>query len=340
MLKMLSASSLAAIAALISATPQAKAETMTPKVLVITMFGGETKPWLEGEKLDRKIAVPGFSKEYPDVACDDKGLCVMTTAMGYANAASSVSALVYSNLFDLKQSYILIAGIAGVDPDEGTLGSAHWARYAIDGGLRHDIDPRQIAADWPSGIVALGASKPGEKPKWAAGTEVYQLDEALLQKAFALSKDVELADNDDAKAYRASYPSAPGNAAPAVSICDTVSIDTYWHGSKIAEGMGAWSTMMTDGKANYCTTQMEDNASLTALRRAADAGLLNFDRIALLRTASNFDREAPNQTPAQSLSAKSGGFGPATANAYRVGAKVAHSIIEDWDGWEKGVPNQ
>ncbi|MBS3652459.1 purine nucleoside permease [Pseudaminobacter sp. 19-2017] len=329
---------LAAAALLLSGVPQAVAETISPKVLVVTMFGGEAKPWLEGEKLERKIAVPGLSKEYPEVACNNQDLCMMTTAMGYANAASSVSALVYSGLFDLKKTYILIAGIAGVDPSDGTLGSAHWARFAIDGGLRHDIDPRQIEADWPSGIVALGASRPGEKPKWSAGSEVYQLNEQFLQKAFALSKDVELADSDDAKAYRASYPAAPGSAEPIVSICDTVSIDTYWHGSKLAEGMGDWAAMMTDGKANYCTTQMEDNASLTALKRAADAGLLDFDRVAVLRTASNFDREGPKQTAAQSLSAKSGGFGPATVNAYRVGAEVAHAIIENWAAWESGVP--
>lgn len=340
MLKSLSlaSSTLAVAAALLSMSQNASAETTAPKVLVITMFGAEAKPWLEGHKLDNKIAVPGLSKEYPEVACNDQGLCNMTTAMGYANAASSVSALVYSGLFDLKKTYIVIAGIAGVDPSDGTLGSAHWARYAIDGGLRHDIDPRQVPADWTSGIVGLGASRPGEKPKWGSTTEVYQLNEQLLQKAYELSKDAELADSDDAKAYRAAYAKAPGNAAPAVSICDTLSVDTYWHGSKLAEGMGEWVALMTDGKGNYCTTQMEDNASLTALRRGADAGLLDFDRVALLRTASNFDREAPSQTAAESLSAKSGGFGPATTNAYRVGAKLTDTIIGNWDAWEKGVP--
>lgn len=326
-------------AAALSSTASA-ADVIAPKVLVITMFGGEAKPWLEGRKMETRIAVPGLSKEYPEVACDPLGLCNMTTAMGYANAASSVSALVYSDRFDLRNTYILIAGIAGVDPTDGTLGSAHWAQYAIDGGLRHEIDPRQIPADWPSGTVALGAKKPGEKASWGSGTEVYKLNEALVQKAFALTKSVELSDSPDAQAYRAKYAAAPGNAAPAVTICDTLSVDTYWHGSKIAESMGAWVSLLTDGKGNYCTTQMEDNASLTALRRGADAGLLDFDRVAVLRTASNFDREAADQTPMESLSAKSGGFGPSTENAYRVGVAYANDIIGNWAQWEKGVPAQ
>ena len=331
---------LAALAAtLVSTVPAAHAEQpIAPKVLVITMFGGEAKPWLEGRKLDTKVKVPGLSKEYPEVACDAAGLCVMTTAMGYANAASSVSALVYSGLFDLKQSYILIAGIAGVDPSDGTLGSTHWARFAVDAGLRHEIDPRQIPVDWPDGVVALGAKKPGEKPKWGSGTEVYKLNEKLADKALALTSKVELADSDEAKAYRAVYKTAPGNAAPTVSICDTLSTDTYWHGTKTAESMGKWVSLLTDGAGNYCTTQMEDNASLTALQRGADAGLLQFDRIALLRTASNFDREPEGKTAVESLSANSGGFGPATANAYRVGSKFADTVITDWAEWQKGVP--
>ena len=315
-------------------------ETLAPKVLVITMFGGEAKPWLEGRKLDTKVEITGLPKEYPEVACDDAGLCVMTTAMGYANAASSVSAVLYSGLFDLEKSYILIAGIAGVDPADGTLGSAHWARFAVDGGLRHEIDPRQIPSDWPDGVVALGAKRPGEKAGWGSATEVYKLNEKLANKALALTSGVELADSDEAKAYRAAYKVAPGNAAPAVSICDTLSTDTYWHGSMTAKSMGEWVSLLTDGAGNYCTTQMEDNATLTSLQRGAEAGLLQFDRIALLRTASNFDREPNGMTAAELLSAKSGGFGPATTNAYRVGSKFVDAVIEGWAEWEKGVPAQ
>ncbi len=327
-----------ALAAFALAAAPALAEPIAPKVMVITMFGGEAKPWHEGRKLETRVAVPGLSAEAPEVACDGAGLCVMTTSMGYANAASSTAALALSAAFDLRETYFIIAGIAGVDPADGTTGGAYWAEHVVDGWLRHDIDPRQIPAGWPSGAVALGAAAPGDRPGWRAGTEVFDLNPALAAKALALTEKVELADSDAAKAYRAKYAEPAAKAAPSVKICDTVSGDTYWHGGLIGSAVQGWTWLMTDGAANYCTTQMEDNATLTALSRAAAAGRLDLDRVAVLRTASNFDREAPGMTAAESLAAESGGFGPATTNAYRVGGALADAIIADWEAWRVGVP--
>jgi purine nucleoside permease len=324
------------IAAPVPASAQAQA--LAPKVLVITMFGGEAKPWLEGEAPSRQIAIPGLSKAFPEVSCTDGGLCVVTTNMGYANAASSISALIYSGRFDLSKTYFLIAGIAGVDPAKGTLGSAHWARYAIDGGLQNEIDARQMPEGWSTGYVAIGAGAPGQKVELRYATEVYRLDEDLLQAAYRLTKSVELSDSEAAKAYRARYGSAPAASAPKVTICDTVSSDTWWHGAKLGAAMEAWAKLITDGVANTCTTQQEDNATLTALERGADAKLLDFNRIAVLRTASNFDREAPGQTALESLAAKSGGYLPSVTNAYRVGGMLAHAILADWETWRAGPP--
>ena len=314
------------------------AAPIAPKVIVITMFGPETAPWLEGRKIERRVTMPGLSREFPEVVCDAAGLCVMTTSMGYANAATSVSAVIFSGEFDLSRTYFLIAGIAGVDPSDATLGSALWACYVIDGGLRHEIDPRQVPADWPNGMLGLGAEAPGQKPTWGAGTEVYHLSDPLVDRALELTRGVELADSPEAAAYRSTYAAEAVRAVPVTRICDTASMDTYWHGSMIAEGMEQWARAESGGAANYCTAQMEDNSTLTALRRGADAGLLDFDRIAVLRTASNFDREAPGQTPVASLAAKSGGFGPATTNAYRVGSTFPTRSLPTGRAWSDGVP--
>lgn len=308
---------------------------IAPKIMVITMFGQEAKPWLEGEKFTQQIKLAGLNPEYPNVDCTADGLCHMTTAMGFSNAASSVSAMALSDKFDLSKTYFLIAGIAGVDPKHGTLGSAHWAKYAIDGDLNHRIDQREIPAEWQTGSFALGAQNPTEKAKWSAGTEVYALNAKLTDYALSVTKDVELLDGDGAKAYRKHYKTEPATGAPIVSICDTVSSDTYWHGVKIAESMENWVKLLTDGKGTYCTSQMEDNASLTALKRASEAGLLDFDRIALLRTASNFDRQGEEQTALDSLKSESGGFKLATTNAYRVGKAYAQTILSSWDKWQE-----
>lgn len=307
---------------------------ISPKVMVITMFGQEAKPWIEGEKFTTQIKLAGLNPEYPNVDCTAEGLCHMTTAMGFSNAASSVAAMALSDKFDLSKTYFLIAGIAGVDPKHGTLGSAHWAKYAIDGDLNHRIDQREIPSDWQTGSFSLGAQNPTEKAKWSAGTEVYALNAKLTDYAYNATKDVDLLDGDGAKTYRKHYKDAAAIGAPLVSICDTVSSDTYWHGIKIAESMENWVKLLTDGKGTYCTSQMEDNASLTALKRASEAGLLDFDRIAVLRTASNFDRQGFDQTALESLKSESSGFKLATTNAYRVGKTYADGILSSWDKWQ------
>lgn len=317
----------------------AQAQAIAPKVMVITMFGAETRPWLENLDLPQKIAIPGLPADFAELSCNDD-LCVMTTTMGFANAASSVMAVAFSDKLDLSQSYFLIAGIAGVDPTNGTLGSAAWADHVVDGGLFHRIDDREAPEGWTSQIVELGAAEPGQKQEWSAGTEVFTLNPALVQAAFEASRDVELADSEDAVAYRAAYGQEAAQAAPAVGICTSVSADTYWHGAITAEEVAAHAALLTDGAADYCMSQMEDNATLTALKRGADAGRLDMNRVAVLRTASNFDRPHEGQTTADSLRAKSGGFMPATQNAFRVGNAFAQAVIADWTRYENGLSGE
>jgi purine nucleoside permease len=327
----------AAAAAVMTALPaMAGAATIAPKVLVIAMFEAESAPWLANLDLPEQITVPGLPKDADAVACN-ADICVMTTTMGYANAASSTMAVAFSDQLDLSQSYILVAGIAGVDPDNGTLGSAAWADYVVDTGLIHRIDNRDAPSEWTSQIVELGAKAPGEKPGWNAGSEVFTLNPALVDAAYQATKDVELSDSEGAATYRANYTQDAAKAAPSVMVCASVSGDTYWHGKTIAQEVAAHTALRTDNAADYCMSQMEDNATLTALTRAADAGRVDFDRVAVLRTASNFDRAYEGQETAASLAANSGGFGPATENAYRVGHAFAQAVISDWDRYSKGL---
>lgn len=314
----------------------ASAEVIAPKVMVISMFDAEAKPWHENAKLETIVKVPGLPKAADSVACN-ADICAMTTTMGFANAASSVMAVAFSEQFDLRKTYFIIAGIAGVDPQNGTLGTAAWADYVVDAGLFHRIDRTEAGEGWPTTIIELGAKEPGAKAEWSAGSEVYQVNPALVKAAFEASKDVVLADNADAEAYRAAYSQEAAKAKPQVTICTSASADTYWHGKVIAEEIASHVSTLTDGKADYCMSQMEDNATLTALSRAADAGRVDFSRIAVLRTASNFDRQPDTMTAIESLTAKSGGFMPSTQNAYLVGNAFAQAIITDWAKYETGL---
>ncbi len=62
--------------------------------------------------------------------------------------------------FDLSKAYWLVAGIAGVDPEDASIGSAAWAEWLVDGDLAHEIDAREMPKDWPTGYFALDSTKP------------------------------------------------------------------------------------------------------------------------------------------------------------------------------------
>ena len=265
---------------------------------------------------------------------------MMTTGMGYANAASSIAALVFGGRFDLTRTYFLISGIAGVDPAQGTLGSAHWARFVIDGGLQNEIDPREAPSDWTSGYLAMGAPAPGEKAELHYGDEVYRLNEQMLQAAFRLTKGADLVDSDAAKAYRAKYAEPASTPRRRRFRSATRSLPRpggtarAWRAAMEAYARHRLPTARpTPAPRNRRTARR-----ITALKRGAEAGLIDFTRIAVLRTAANFDREAPAQSAAELLRARSGGYVPSVANAHRLSAKLANAIVEDWATWSVGPP--
>jgi purine nucleoside permease len=320
---------------------RAAAAPLPVRVLVINMFGSEAAPWLAALRPEREIAVPGLSSDYPLVRCDVLGVCQMTTGMGHANAAASLMAVIYSGLFDLHQTYFLIAGIAGIDPLRGTIGSAAWARYAVDFGIAHEIDARELPRGWDDGYFGILTDGPDRKPRLEYRTEVFRLDEALLQKALSLSQHVALEDSDDVRAYRKHYPHPPANQPPLVTQCDTVTADTWWTGQRLGEHARRWTALLTDGEGVYCTSQQEDNATLGALTRGAQSGLLDFRRIALLRTGSDFDRGYPQQGALAALRAQfalTGGFPIAADNLVRAGLPLVYAIAQHWDQWRDGVP--
>ncbi|HEU4460484.1 MAG TPA: purine nucleoside permease [Methylibium sp.] len=339
---------LAALAASIAFASGAQAQAPAPapareiKVLVISMFEPEATPWIEPFGLTERVAVPGLLLEHPALRCNADGVCLVVVGMGHANAAASTLAVALDPKLDLRRTWFLVAGIAGIDPAQGTTGSAAWARWLIDFGIAHEIDAREMPGHWPTGYLGVMTRRPGEKPKFDYQTEAFRLDEALLQAALRLTRDVPLADTPEARAYRARYRKAPANRPPQVIQCDTLAGDTWWHGHRLGTHARAWTKLLSDGEATYCTTQQEDNATANALARAAAAGRVDLKRLAVLRTASNFDRPHPGQSAQASLLAStnggSGGFAPATENLARVGGALVRDIVARWPLWREGVP--
>jgi purine nucleoside permease len=321
--------------------PAAGTAPLAVKVLVINLFGLEAAPWIAALKPTRDIAVPGLSSDYPVVKCNAKSVCQMTTAMGHANAAASVMAVLLSGRFDLRQTYFLIAGIAGIDPALGTLGSAAWARYVVDAGIAHEIDARELPADWSDGYFGVMTNGPDDVPKFAYQTEVFQLNDALLRQALVLSHGAMLKDADDLRAYRQHYREAAARQAPSVIQCDTLSGDTWWSGRRLGEHARHWTKLLTNGKGVYCTTQQEDNAVLNALTRGSAAKLVDLQRVADLRSGADFDRPYPGQTAVATLldQRRLGDSATVAAgNLVRAGMPLVNTIVAHWDQWQHGAP--
>ena len=310
------------------------------KVLIISMFGPEGKTWLDHFGATQAITVPGLSPDYPAVHCTRDDVCVLTTGMGHSNAAASMAALVYSKQFDLRKTYFLISGIAGIDPAQGTLGSAAWARYLVDFGIQWELDAREIPSGWKSGYLGINTKSENEKPPLDYRTEVFQLNDALLQKAYGLSRNVTLSDSTEAKAYRAKYTNAPANLPPTVIQCDTLAGDTWVSGNALGQRARDWTQLLTDGKGTYCTTQQEDNATFEVIKRAAAAGLADTSRVADLRAGSDFDRPPAGVSNLDNLLnyQAQGGFVPAIDNLYLAGSPLVNAIVKDWAQWKNGVP--
>lgn len=130
-------------------------EKIVPKVMIVSMFSYERSEWVEGLDLVHNTTVRGLSPLYPKVACNEAAdVCIFTTGEGEINAAASTMALLLSDRFDFKETYWVIAGIAGVNPYRGTLGTVAISDFAIQVALQQEIDAREIPSNWTTGYFA------------------------------------------------------------------------------------------------------------------------------------------------------------------------------------------
>lgn len=130
--------------------------------------------------LERNITVPGFSPKFPDAHCTANGdICQLVTGEGEINAAATISSLVLDKTFDLKKTYFLIAGIAGVNPEVATTGSVLFARFEVQVALQYEFDIRDIGSNFSTGYIPYGVKVPGEYPTAIYGTEVFEVNDAL-----------------------------------------------------------------------------------------------------------------------------------------------------------------
>lgn len=318
------------------------------KVVVVAMFQpgedtgdrpGEYQLWVEREHLDQVIDV---TAGYHHVRLNKDGVLGMLTGVGTAKAAASVMALGLDPRFDLSKTYWLVAGIGGGDPADVSLGSAVWADHVIDGDLAYEIDAREIPPDWPTGMVPLRKSKPYEQPvKRDLEGEIYTLNPDLVGWAYRLTRDTSLADTEPMRRARARYTGFPNAMKPPfVARGDTVSSSTFWHGAKMNEWANAWTRYFTGGIGNYMISAMEDTGTMQSLTLLAKAGRVDVRRVLVLRTVSNFDRQAPGTTAAEDLQHMVAGsyaaYMPSLEAAQIVGDRVVRYFVEHWSDCSRG----
>jgi purine nucleoside permease len=336
------------VAFLVSLAAARAAEPPIPvKVVVVTTFEvgadtgdkpGEFQFWVEREHLDQTITVPGM-----DHVVRTNGQGVLGVVSGTTSRSGlQIQALALDPRFDFSHAYWILAGIAGVDPADASIGSAAWARYVVDGDIAYEIDSREAEPDWPYGIMIIGADRPNVKPPpqgWEPDVMCFELNPALVARAYALTKDVALLDTPEMQAYRATYVGFPNaQKPPFVLIGDVLGSNRYWHGVRLTQWANDWVRLWTNGRGNFVMTAMEDHGVALALSRLAKMNRVDFQRVLVLRTASNYCRPAPKQTVVQSLTAEYAGGLPAFEAAWRVGSIVVHDIVNHWDKYDAKAP--
>jgi purine nucleoside permease len=337
---------LALLAAVLSGSglpADAAARRIPVKVVVVAMFEvgqdtgdspGELQYWVERDHLDRVFPLPA----YHPVRMNDSGEMAVLTGQGTANAASTIMALGLDPRFDLSHAYWIIAGIAGGSPDRTSLGSALWARWVVDGDLGYEIDAREIPSDWSTGYLPLRKTRPFEPPAVPNENQVFAVNPGLAEWAFNLTRSIQLADSDKLKEVRSHFDGAPAQNPPQVGMGDEISSSTYWHGKLFDAWATEWTKYFTNGQGQFTTCAMEDTGTLLSLKFLANAGRVDWQRILVLRTVSNFDQQPRGMSAADSLAHQRIGsysaYLPSLEAAYTVGHAVVNELLTNWKKYQ------
>jgi purine nucleoside permease len=352
----------------------ARAEPLRPKVVLLGYFEtsrahgvkgywgeadrpGELYYWIEGYRLTRRIPVEGaFTEAWANA---DASIVALKIGPNSLHPAVNVTAFGLDRQFDLSHAYWLISGIAGTSPHTGTIGDLVWTDYVVNGDVAHEIDAREIPADWPTGYFPAGRTGPYPRPRVAAGSEddvrtwpgefhqnrsrtVTQLNPRLRQWAWELTRGEALRNTPEMRKVRDEYPFAAARAEASVSTGATLSAETFWLGAKLDEWAREWTSYMTDGAGHYRTTETNDAGTMVALAALARTGRVDPNRVLLLRGASNFDMPPPGVPAAEQLVREGpqafAGYLPALENLHQVGSKVVDELIAHWDTYERTPP--
>jgi purine nucleoside permease len=318
-----------------------------PKVIIVVTFEigedmgdkpGEFQFWVEREKLTKTMVVPGVDHI---VRYNDQGTFGVVAGT-MVPAGLQITALCLDPRFDLSHTYWIIGGIAGVNPELASVGSAAWAAHVVNGDAAFEVDSREIPAAWPYGIIPLGSKEPNQlpvpPPTWTPPM-MWTMNPALVQWAYGLTKNVTLFDTPEAQKLRSLYTNYPmAQKPPFVLIGDSFATCRFWHGAAMTKWASDWDKLYTNGEGQFAMTDTEDQTMALALTRLDKMKKVDFQRVLFLRTGTNFCLPHPGQSTVESMTAEFGGMVPSLEADYRTGSVVLHELEKNWDKYKDETP--
>ncbi len=338
-----------ALCLLALALPAAAQKPWPVQAVIVTTFEvgndtgdipGEFQLWVEREHLTEVLDFPGGV--HPLRTNPDHTILGMVSGTTLVNATASMMALGLDPRFDLTHAYILINGIAGVDPHRASIGSAAWASYVV-GDAAREIDPRDAPPDWPYGIFPIGAHAPDPAAlpeRTMMRSNLYPLNPGLAAWAFAQTRSLNLGDDPTVAAFRAAYNGFPqAQRPPFVLLGDTFASDYYWHGTVMTRYAEDWVRLYTAGQGAFVMTEMEDSGFMEALTRLNAMHRADLNRVLVLRTGSNYSLPRPGHTAVESVTAPYIGGRLALESAWLCGSTVLHQLLTHWDTAATQIPS-
>ncbi|MGF1449426.1 MAG: hypothetical protein ACFB20_08425 [Opitutales bacterium] len=290
-----------------------------------------------------------LASDAPKLPCpvyeNDDGMIALITGPSGLATGHSVSALGWCGHYDLTQSYWILSGIAGANPNVVSLGSAVWHDWLVDGEICYEIDSSETPQGWPYGTFPMGcrgpvnASMPVAPP--AAGFREYAFETpaSLLRWAVSVSRDVPIDDPEDLQEFRQRFTGHPvALQPPSISVGTNLSASRYWHGPVLNQWAEDWCAHFSQGQSSFATSAMEDFPALRVIKDLGEAGRADPERFLSLRCASNFTLPAPGVDILTSLCGPEGTVGepdfpslaPCLENGYRAVNAVLQALLSDW----------
>ena len=271
-----------------------RASPVPIRLVVVTAMQSELRTWVSRFPLSEELPFPqGAEADMAPLYLNcDRGVLGVSTGQGPFRAATSLVALGHDARFDLTHAYWLAMGIAGIDPEFGSIGSVVFPRYLVGLGRGDYLDG--------FGHVPPGRKTPDYGPPYPdpatsmAGGRLHVLDQAVVEHAFSLygAHGSALNDSVGLREARSRYTEEAARRPPSVSLGGaSVTGETFWAGRQSTAWARNASRFFTSGAAALAMSDMEDLAwyeAIASLSREQPVPLANLSRLIYIRSASDY----------------------------------------------------